>query len=263
MARLGCPDVVAVKRMRTEAMQPMHHAMFHNEVALMWLLREHGNIVRLFGYSDQPPAIVMERYQTDLDTLLHSEVALSALQLADICQQWVSGLEAMHAHGVAHCDLKPGNVFVSQRPDGGWRVALGDLGTSRNLSADRSSVLANTMPELNAMTVRYAAPEVLGAFQRGVALERGLFLPADIYSAAVMLNECLSRTDPWHEQAFAEIVAAVQAGQRPAFTSALGPDAMDMIQASWETDPGRRPPAAIFRQRCAALFVAAGGLTHS
>ncbi|KCV67318.1 TKL protein kinase, partial [Fonticula alba] len=262
-ARLGCPDVVAVKKMRPEAMAPVHHAMFQNEVALMWLLREHGHIVRLFGYSEQPPAIVMERFDTDLDTLLHSEVPLSSLQLADICQQWASGLEAMHAHGIAHCDLKPGNVFASQRPDGGWRAALGDLGTSRNLNTDRSSVLVNTMPELNAMTVRYAAPEVIAAFLQGAPLDRRHFFPADVYSAAVMLLECITRTGPWPGLALDQIVAAVQADGRPdtAPLPADGPLASvrDLVQVAWHSQADRRPAAAIFRQRCVALLLATGG----
>ncbi|KCV68124.1 TKL protein kinase [Fonticula alba] len=266
-ARLGCPDVVAVKKMRTEAMAPVHHALFQNEVALMWLLREHGNIVRLYGYSEQPPAIVMERYQTDLATLLHSEVPLSELQLADIGQQWATGLEAMHAHGIAHCDLKPGNVFASQRPDGSWRAALGDLGTSRNLSADRSSVLVNTMPELNAMTVRYAAPEVIAAFQRGTPLDAGHFFPADMYAAGIMLLECLTRSTPWPGMDLSAIVAAVQAGQRPDTSTfpGTGPfaNAGDLVAATWQADPARRPDAAVLRQRCATFFIAAGGLGRS
>ncbi|KCV68066.1 TKL protein kinase [Fonticula alba] len=257
-ARLGCPEVVAVKRMKAEAMQPVHHAMFQNEVALMWLLREHGHIVRLFGYSHQPPAIVMERFDSDLATLLHSEVQLSATQLADICQQWAAGLEAMHAHGIAHCDLKPGNVFVSQTASS-WRAALGDLGASKNLSADRSSALLNAFPELNAMSVPYAGPEVIQAFQRSVPLDRGHFFPADVYAASVMLYECLTRAAPWPGMNIGEIMAAVLGGSRPVISPLAG-SAADLVQAGWQEDPGRRPSTAAFRQRCAALFVASGGL---
>ncbi|KCV67557.1 TKL protein kinase [Fonticula alba] len=266
VARLGCPEVVAVKKMRIEAMQPVHHALFQNEVALMWLLREHGHIVRLFGYSARPPAIVLERFDGDLDTLLHSEVPLSDLQLADICQQWAAGLEAMHAHGVAHCDLKPGNVFVS-RTAASWRAALGDLGTSKNLSADRSSALLSAFPELNAMSVPYAGPEVLQAFRRSAPLDRGHFFPADVYSASVMLYECLTRAAPWPGMDAGQITAAVLGGSRPRVAGLPGAGplaaARDLIEAGWQAEPGRRPPAATVRQRCAALFVSASGLALS
>ncbi|KCV67411.1 serine/threonine protein kinase [Fonticula alba] len=257
-ARLGCPGIVAIKSMKTDSMKPLHVAMFQNEVALMWLLREHGHIVRLFGYSEQPPAIVMERFDCDLGALLHSEVPLTPVQLADIAQQWAAGLEAMHAHGIAHCDLKPGNVFVLQTASC-WRAALGDLGTSRNLSADRSSALVLAMPELNALTVPYAAPEVITAFQRGTTLDRGCFLPSDIYAAAIMLHECLTRAVPWPGLGIHDIMAAVIGGARPG-AGTMAASATDLVQAAWQEDPGRRPSAATFRQRCMALFVASGGL---
>ncbi|KCV71596.1 serine/threonine protein kinase [Fonticula alba] len=259
LARLGCPEVVAIKRMAVESMEPVRHSLFQNEVALMWLLRDCPGVVRLFGYSEAPAAVVMERFDSDLSLLLCSEIQLSALAVADICHQWAAGLEAMHAHGVAHCDLKPANVFVSATPAGGWRVALGDLGTSRNLHANRLSALLNTMPELNAMTVRYAAPEVLQAFQGRVPLDLGLFFPADVFSAGIMLHGCLTRASPWQGLALEDIMAAVQAGDRPS-VDGLPVAAADLVQAAWQGDPHRRPVAALFRQRCAGLLVAAGGL---
>ncbi|KCV68128.1 TKL protein kinase [Fonticula alba] len=216
-ARLGCPDTVAIKQMRVDAAEPWQLAAFQNEIALMWLLREHPAIVRLYGYSDQPPAIIMHRYQTDLATLLHSDVPLDQATILDIAQQWASGLEAMHAHGIAHRDLKPANVFASLLDSGAWSVALGDLGTSQNLSTDRSSALVATAPELNAMTARYAAPEVLVAFQLHRPLDRELLLPADIYSAAVMLWECLAREVPW------KVWQACVAVMRPAHRAAAFP----------------------------------------
>ncbi|KCV69797.1 TKL protein kinase [Fonticula alba] len=246
---------------------PASMALFQNEVAIMWLLRQHPNIVRLYGYGDQPPAIVMERYQADLDTLLHSEVPLAGPVLLDIVHQWATGLEAMHAHGVAHCDLKPANIFLTQQPDGAWHAALGDLGTSRNLSSDRSSTLTVPMPELNALTGRYAAPEVIAAFRRGIILERDLFLPADIFSAAIMLWECLGRMAPWAGNTLAAIFEQVTAGGRPAAGAVpvapeLAPVAeplRDLLTLAWAQDPLLRPSAQAFRQRCTMCQVTSMG----
>ncbi|KCV68772.1 TKL protein kinase [Fonticula alba] len=265
IGRLGCPETVAVKRMKAETMRPVDVSLFQNEVALMWLLREHRNIVRVYGYSEMPPAIVMERFDTDLKTLLHSAVALTDRQLADIIRQWASGMEAMHAHGVAHCDLKPANVFVRMHDDGMWHVALGDLGTSRNLSAERSSALVNSFPELNAMSVPYASPELLRAFRQGVPLDRGAFLPADIYAAGIMLWECLTRSTSWSGLSMEVIMEAVcQENARPPVEQlpAEGPfvHARDLVEAAWQLDAQRRPDAGTFRQQCSMYFVAAGGL---
>ncbi|KCV68142.1 TKL protein kinase [Fonticula alba] len=248
--RLGCPGTVAIKQLKAERMNPTQVTLFQNEVALMWLLRDAPNIVRLYGYSDQPPALVMERFDTDLATLLHSDVPLDQGAILDICQQWASGLEAMHAQGIAHRDLKPGNVFASQRPDGGWRAALGDLGTSRNLNADRSSTLVSQAPELNAMTARYAAPEALAAFHRKRPLDPELLLPGDIYSAAVMLWECLTRTVPWQGRTFEQISSGVLAGVRPPADGLHGPLA-DLLHMAWDSNGHTRPLAASLRQQVA------------
>ncbi|KCV68129.1 TKL protein kinase [Fonticula alba] len=260
--RLGCPGTVAIKQLKAERLTPTQVTLFQNEVALMWLLRDAPNVVRLYGYSEQPPAIVMERYQTDLATLLHSDVPLDQGTILDIAQQWASGLEAMHAQGIAHRDLKPGNVFASQRPDGSWTAALGDLGTSRNLNTDRSSTLVTEAPELNALTARYAAPEVLAAFQRRRPLDPELLLPADIFSAAIMLWECLNRTLPWAGMCFEEITASVLVGARPdleGMPAGLLASFGDLLQMAWDSNAHTRPLAASLRQKAAMAALGPGG----
>ncbi|KCV69796.1 TKL protein kinase [Fonticula alba] len=255
--RLGCPATVAIKQLKAARMTPTQFSLFQNEVALMWLLRDAPNVVRLYGYSEQPPALVMERYQTDLSTLLHSEIPLAEPVLLGIVLQWASGLEAMHLQGIAHCDLKPANIFLTRQPDGAWSAALGDLGTSRSLNTDRSTALINQAPELNAMTARYAAPEVLVAFQRRRPLGAESLLAADIYSAAIMLWECLTRSVPWKGLGFDEIIAAVLADRRPdqaalASGGSRIPLATDLLGLAWDSRPHARPMAAAFRQKCAA-----------
>ncbi|KCV68144.1 TKL protein kinase [Fonticula alba] len=252
----SAPFPAPTRQLKAARMTPAQVTLFQNEVALMWLLRDAPNVVRLYGYSDQPPAIVMERYQTDLATLLHSDVPLDQATILDIVQQWASGLEAMHAQGIAHRDLKPANVFVSQHAAGAWIAALGDLGTSRNLSTDRSSALVNQAPELNALTGRYAAPEVLAAFHRKRPLESELLLPADIYSAAVMLWECLARAIPWHGCTFDQISAQVLSGVRPPADGLHGPLA-DLLHMAWDSNGHTRPPAAALRQKAAMAALSA------
>ncbi|KCV71600.1 TKL protein kinase [Fonticula alba] len=253
--RLGCTGTVAIKQMKVARMRPAQHALFQGEVALMWLLREAPNVVRLYGYSEQPPAIVMECFETDLRELLHSEVPLAEASLLDICQQWASGLEAMHLAGVAHCDLKPGNVFISPGPGAGWRAALRDLGTSRNLNANRMSALVSRAPELNALTARYAGPEVLAAFRHKRSMDPALFLMADVYSAAIMLWECLTRRLPWAGMGFEDIASSVLAGERPA-VSFSGPLA-DLLAMAWDGEPHSRPPVVALRQKLAMACIAA------
>ncbi|KCV68162.1 TKL protein kinase [Fonticula alba] len=260
-ARLGCGSTVAIKALRATTMNDSCLALFENEVAIMWLLRDEPHIIRLHGYSDTPPAVVMEQHQGTLFTLLASDIVLGLPVLLDIIQQWATGLEAMHGHGVAHRDLKPDNVFVSQQPDGSWRAVLGDLGTAVDLSAHRSSTLLTAGLELNAMTARYASPEVMQAFHRGRPLARDLFLPADVYSAAIMAWECLSRKVAFKGIKLAALFEQVPAGTRPDMHQAIGPEhnaelrgspLEDLLPLAWAARAADRPLAASFRQKCAA-----------
>ncbi|KCV67654.1 hypothetical protein H696_05944 [Fonticula alba] len=96
--RLGCPATVAIKQLRAagaggSAPGRTSLALFQNEISLMWLLRDCAHVVRLYGYSEQPPAIVMQRFQTDLAVLLHSEVPLGPADLLGICQHWACDFE--------------------------------------------------------------------------------------------------------------------------------------------------------------------------
>ncbi|KCV67814.1 TKL protein kinase [Fonticula alba] len=263
-SRLGCMDTVAIKQMKADRMTPLQVTLLQNEIALMWLLREHAHIVRIYGYSEDPPAIVMERFEGDLAGLLHSDLWLGLGALLDLGLQWATGLEAMHANGIAHCDLKPGNVFVRRGADGArWYAALGDLGTSRNLNADRASALVTAAPELNALTARYAAPEVLQAFQRRHALRAEHYLPSDMYSAGILLWETISRRVPWEGLRFGGIAGAVAAGDRPALyhatdpvaqeDSALGRGLADELSRLWSEDPVNRSSASHLRHLLAEL----------
>ncbi|KCV67310.1 serine/threonine protein kinase [Fonticula alba] len=263
--RLGCPPTVAVKLLKATRMTAHQVALLQNEIALMWLLRDQANIVRLYGYSDAPPGILMELFEGDLAGLLQSDARLGVGQLADLAQQWATGLEAMHAQGVAHCDLKTANVFVSRRPGGGWRAAIGDLGTSRSLRSDRASALVHAAPELNVLSARYAAPEVVRAFHRRRPLDAALYFPADIYAAAVMLWECLARAVPWQGCSFEQIAEHLAAGRRPELHLALAPVARasealaqqlaDILPRLWADDALARPPAATLRHSVASLAV--------
>ncbi|KCV69768.1 TKL protein kinase [Fonticula alba] len=256
MTRLGCPETVAIKQLQASSATPLHVSLLQNEIALM-LLRDQANIVRIYGYSDQPPAIVMERFDTDLAGLLHSEVELSLRVRLDLATQWAAGLEAMHASGIVHCDLKSVNVLVALKPDGAWHAALGDLGVSRNLHTDRASALVSAGPELNALTVLYAAPELMEAFRARRSLDAALYFPADIYAAAILLWECVARAKPWPGAPVDRVIACVLHGDRPDLELATGPVAQaspalaqnlaDALPLLWAAEPAPEPDDMVFR----------------
>ena len=84
----------------------------------------------------------------------------------------IDGLEAAHALGILHCDIKPSNCFL----DTDGTIKVGDFGlsiTTRTASAGGATVRAG------GGTPGYAPPEQI----RGEPLD----LRADIYSVGVTL----------------------------------------------------------------------------
>jgi serine/threonine-protein kinase len=87
-------------------------------------------------------------------------------------RQALIGLRACHEHGMIHCDVKPGNVFVHDRD----RIALGDFGAA-NRTNERGEVKVGGDPKVR-------APEML----RGGAGN----VRTDIYSAGVTMHRLLT-----------------------------------------------------------------------
>ncbi|MFI5810272.1 serine/threonine-protein kinase [Streptomyces sp. NPDC051643] len=91
-------------------------------------------------------------------------------------QQLGYGLERIHAAGLLHRDVKPGNAFV----DTGDDVLLGDLGFAVRMDADGQTVANGTLATV--------APEVLSTGKCSVA--------SDVYSLAATMFYLLSGQYP-------------------------------------------------------------------
>lgn len=126
---------------------------------------------------DSPPVFVEYRYfeEGDLGRWMTSRGDLSGLPLRHrlcLVAQIAESLAELHAAGVVHQDLKPGNVFVtadSTRPEG-WRMWLADLGGGHATPLPQTlGVLADfeALEPLSpsdtgrAGSAMYCAPEVL------------------------------------------------------------------------------------------------------
>lgn len=93
----------------------------------------------------------------------------------------LSGLEAIHGEGIAHGDLKPANVLVTDQ--GTPRIV--DFGTAR-VPGDRSTVRG--LEGVTEGTPPYMAPERRRGGQPTVA--------GDLYAVGVILEECLGERVP-------------------------------------------------------------------
>src|SRR5262245_41262119 len=78
------------------------------------------------------PYLVMEMLSgEDLEHVLKRHGALDPHAAAKIALQAATGLAKAHAQGVVHRDIKPGNLFLSQRDSGELLVKILDFGIAK------------------------------------------------------------------------------------------------------------------------------------
>jgi len=153
---------------------------------------------------DGAPYLVMELLTgQSLQTVLDHQGRLAKDQAVDFGLQILSGLEAAHAIGVVHRDLKPDNVFVTPS-GGGPLLKLIDFGIAK-LRASSEYTKGLTRAGVVMGTPEYMAPEQLVSAH--TADHR-----ADLYSFGVMLFEMFSGLRPADGDDADVIIAAVQAG---------------------------------------------------
>lgn len=136
--------------------------------------------------------LVMPLLQESLEDVLRREGKLPPAKVAQLLHQVAEGLEAAHAAGLIHRDVKPGNVLL----DATGSPVLADFGIARDVRQPTTSANAAGQPKQRFGTPEYMAPELL----LGAAFDPR----TDIYSLGVMLYELLTGRLPFDsEQAYA------------------------------------------------------------
>ena len=123
----------------------------------------------------------------DLGAVLSSEGALSPRRAVSVIGQVAHALDAAHAEGLVHRDVKPSNVLVTGEGDDEF-VYLVDFGIARSVDDDGDGPsLTQTGSAVGSFD--YMAPERF--------LERPLDARSDVYSLACVLFECLTGRRPF------------------------------------------------------------------
>jgi serine/threonine protein kinase len=137
---------------------------------------DHPNVVAVhdFGEVEGSPYLVMQYVEgVDLERLVAREGPLAPRRALALLAQIADGLDAAHAMGVVHRDVKPGNILVVGEP-GSERALLTDFGLAKQLTEGPGG-----QSELFGGTLEYAAPEQLA----GKAVDPR----TDVYSLACVL----------------------------------------------------------------------------
>jgi serine/threonine protein kinase len=147
----------------------------------------------------------------DVRTLVSRRGPMPVARIGAIIFSVASALDAAHAAGLIHRDVKPGNMLVDIRPDRPDHVYLSDFGLSKG--AMSSSGLTGTGQFLG--TVDYCAPEQIEG--------RPADGRADQYALACAAFELLAGSAPFRrEQATATIWAHMS--EPPPRLTGLRPD---------------------------------------
>jgi predicted Ser/Thr protein kinase len=145
---------------------------------------DHPSIVPIYDAGEvEGQLYIAMRYVegTDLKQLLRSEGALEPKRALALVAQLADALDAAHARGLVHRDVKPSNALL----DSADHAYLADFGLTKSAS-DRSAL---TMTGRMIGTVDYAAPEQIEG--------KGVDGRADVYSLGCLLYECLSAEVPF------------------------------------------------------------------
>lgn len=150
---------------------------------------EHPGIARLIdggSSEDGVPYVVMELIDGEPITHYCDRHALDLDKRLKLFQDVCLTLEAAHAKGIVHRDIKPGNVLATA--DGQTKVV--DFGIAKVLrSQEFAAGLPETLPGLMALTPEYASPEQVRGQSIGPA--------SDIYSLGILLYELLTGSRPY------------------------------------------------------------------
>src|SRR5881392_310129 len=164
---------------------------------------------------------------SDLRELLRREGRLEPERALDLLEQVAGGLDAAHAAGLVHRDVKPGNILVTEGPDGEHAYVC-DFGLARHVS----SVSSLTGERGFVGTIDYVPPEQI---EGGTIDGR-----ADVYSLGCVLYECLAGAAPFDRESELSVLFAHLNDPPPRVTD-LRPELPEAFDTVFETALSKSP----------------------
>jgi YVTN family beta-propeller protein len=148
----------------------------------------HPNVVQIHhaGEEDGLLFVTMDLIEgTDLRGLLREHGTLDPAHAVRITEAVASALDAAHAKGLVHRDIKPGNVLIERRDEADEHVYLTDFGLARAVEATTGITATGAFVG----TLDYVAPEQI----RGQRVDAR----SDVYALGCVLFETLTGNPPF------------------------------------------------------------------
>ncbi|MGB2874972.1 MAG: serine/threonine-protein kinase [Gaiellaceae bacterium] len=198
------------------------------------------------GRSDSLTYLAMPYYTGgSLAQRLRAVGPLGLHETVELAAQLGRGLDALHARGVLHRDVKPSNVLL----DGEGAAALADFGLARGADSTRLTADGQLLG-----TPHYLAPELI----EGSEATR----QSDVYALGCVLYKCVAGEPPFAGRGAAEIGFAHLAEAPPdprERRPELSEDVSNALLAALEKDPAARPTTATALARMLATGHSASG----
>jgi serine/threonine protein kinase len=216
------------------------HERFNREARIAAAL-QHPNIVTVYDAGDEDGLLYLAMQYiegSDLSSVLRSQGRLRPYRALDVCRQVAAALDAAHAQGLIHRDVKPANVLIEGRT-----AFLTDFGLTKRIEGTQTNL---TKAGDVVGTIHYVAPEQI---EGGRVDAR-----TDIYSLGCLVYHCLTGELPFARDTDVAVIYAHLSEEPPRITSVRPelPGGLDAVIAkALEKAPERR------FQTCADLTSAA------
>lgn len=200
-------------------------------------LVNHEGIANVFDYGEEDGSayLVMELVPGEaLSAIIERERVLSTDRVLDIVAQTAMALQAAHAAGLVHRDIKPGNLLIT--PEG--RVKITDFGIARIADQVPLTATGQVMG-----TVQYLSPEQASGHSASPS--------TDIYSLGIVAYEMLAGRRPFTGESQVAIAMAQINETPPELPVTVAEPVRNLVYASIAKNPADRPASAAHMARAA------------
>ncbi|HEV7753844.1 MAG TPA: protein kinase [Baekduia sp.] len=205
--QLNLGRAVALKVLSAElSRDPIFRERFRREGKHVAAL-EHPNIIPIYDADEEEGRLYLATRLIDGETLAQRMTSrgLSADETLALLAPIADALDAAHADGVIHRDVKPQNILLTARD----HPFLADFGVAKSSNGHGLTASGSFLG-----SVSYASPEQI----RGESLTSA----SDIYSLAAVLYQCLTGQVPYPRDTDASVMHAHLSEPPPVLPAAAG-----------------------------------------